>query len=559
MTRLRLAPALSLLLLAPAAASAQAAARAPSQTARVDSVFARWDRPTSPGCAVAVRENGTPLLVRAYGMADLEHDAPNLPETVFEAGSVSKQFTAAAVVLLAQQGKLSLDDDVRKHVPELPDYGTPITLRHLVNHTSGLRDWGTVMSIAGWPRTSRVYTHAHVLDVASRQKALNFAPGSQYLYSNTGYNLLAIIVERVSGESFAAFTRRMIFEPLGMTRTQWRDDFTRVVKGRAIAYAQQGDSSFHMQMPFENVHGNGGLLTTVTDLLRWNENLRTGRVGGRALIDELNRRGVLTGGRTIEYAGGLFVSRRDGMLEVSHSGATAGYRAWLGTYLVTFPGNYPEERVEVALLCNAAEANPTVLARRVANIYLPGSTGPAGPEPFAVPRAMLEARAGLYRNRRTNEPLRLVAREGRLGAEGSPGLIPVSGMHFEGPDGWPRVRFEAPGRAPFHISNADGDGVMYEPVDAWTPTPEQLAALAGEYHSEEAEATYTMAVVDGRAVMRMRPDVTIPMMPAYLDAFTARGMVVRFERDSRGRVDGFSLWADRVRGLRFDRVAPRRR
>ena len=556
MTRPRFAPALSLLLLVPGIASAQATvARAPSQVARVDSVFARWDRPTSPGCAVAVRENGTPLLVRAYGMADLEHDAPNLPETVFEAGSVSKQFTAAAVVLLAQQGKLSLDDDVRKHVPELPDYGTPITLRHLINHTSGLRDWGAVMSIAGWPRTTRTYTHAHVLDVASRQKALNFAPGSQYLYSNTGYNLLAMIVERVSGESFAAFTRRAIFQPLGMTRTQWRDDFTRVVKGRAIAYAQRGDSSFHMQMPFENVHGNGGLLTTVTDLLRWNENLRTGRVGGRALIDELNRRGVLTDGRKIEYAGGLFVSRRDGMLEVSHSGATAGYRAWLGTYLVTFPGNYPEERVEVALLCNAAEANPTVLARRVANIYLPGSVGRAERQPLALRPEVLEARTGLYRNRRTNEPLRLVAREGRLWPEGSPGLIPVTGMSFEGPDEFPRVVFEAPGRAPFRLTSADGDTVSYEPVDPWAPTPEELAALAGEYRSEEAEATYTVAVVDGKPVMRMRPNVAIPMMPAYAGAFTAGGMIVRFERDAAGRVDGFSVWADRVRGLRFDRVA----
>ncbi|HEU4451831.1 MAG TPA: serine hydrolase domain-containing protein [Longimicrobium sp.] len=548
MTRPRLAPALSLLLLVPAIASAQATvARAPSQVARVDSVFARWDSHRTPGCAVAIRRDGTPLLVRAYGMADLEHDAPNLPETVFETGSVSKQFTAAAVVLLAQQGKLSLDDDVRKHVPELPDYGATITLRHLVNHTSGLRDWGTVVAIAGWPRTSRVHTHAHVLDVASRQKSLNYAPGSQYLYSNTGYNLLAVIVERVSGEPFAAFTRRAIFQPLGMTRTEWRDDFTRVVKGRAIAYEQREDSTFHSQMPFENVHGNGGLLTTVTDLLRWNENLRTGRVGGRALIDELNRQGVLADGRKIEYAGGLFVSRHRGLPEVSHSGATAGYRAWLGTY--------PEQRLEVALLCNAAEANPVVLAHQVADIYLPASAPPAAPRPVAMPAEMLEARAGLYRNRRTNEPYRLVVRDGRLGRPGSSGLTPVSAARFEGPDGWPRMEFEGPGHVPFRFTGADGDTLSYEPMEAWTPTPEQLAALAGEYRSEEAEATYTVAVVDGKPVMRMRPAAAIPMVPAYADAFTVGGMVVRFGRDAAGRVDGFSVWADRVRGLRFDRVS----
>ncbi|HEX2210786.1 MAG TPA: serine hydrolase domain-containing protein, partial [Longimicrobium sp.] len=243
--------------------AATAAAAQPDLAPRVDSMFARYDA-QSPGCAIGVAQNGRTLLSRAYGMADLEHDIPNTPETVFEAGSVSKQFTAAAIVLLARQGKLSLDDDVRRWIPEVPDYGTPITLRHLLNHTSGLRDWGTVVQIAGWPRGTRIHTHAHALDVISRQKSLNFAPGEEFLYSNSGYNLLAMVVEKASGVSFAEFSRRELFEPLGMTRTQWRDDFTRVVKGRAQAYVPV-DSTWRQQMPFENVVGNGGLLTTVAD------------------------------------------------------------------------------------------------------------------------------------------------------------------------------------------------------------------------------------------------------------------------------------------------------
>ncbi len=181
-------------------------------------------------------KDGKPIVQKAYGMADLEHDAPNRADTIFEAGSVSKQFTAAAVLLLAQDGKLSLDDPVRKYVPELPDYGAPLTIRHMLHHTSGLRDWGEVASIAGWPRTSRVYTHAHVIDILCRQKALNFPSGAQYSYSNSGYNLAAIIVSRVSGKTFAEFSNERIFAPLGMTKTSWRDDYTRVVKGRAIAY-----------------------------------------------------------------------------------------------------------------------------------------------------------------------------------------------------------------------------------------------------------------------------------------------------------------------------------
>src|SRR3712207_4585162 len=198
----------------PALAAAQSADTPATQdsAAAVDRVFSTWISRQTPGCAVGVARNGQTILERAYGMANLEYDVPNRPATIFEAGSVSKQFMAAAVALLAQQGKLTLDDDVRKYLPELPDYGTPITIRHMLNHTSGLRDWGTVMEIAGWPRGTRIHTHAHVLDIVSRQRALNFTPGAEYLYSNTGYNLLAILVERVSGTNFAEFTRRNLFE-----------------------------------------------------------------------------------------------------------------------------------------------------------------------------------------------------------------------------------------------------------------------------------------------------------------------------------------------------------
>lgn len=250
--------------------------------AKVDAVFSRWMTGT-PGCSVGASMNGKVVVNKAYGMADLEHDVPNTADTIFEANSVSKQFTAAAMLMLAREGKISFDDPVRKYIPELPDYGAPLTIRHMLNHTSGLRDWGSVVSIAGWPRTSRVYNHAHVLDIVSRQKALNFTPGAQYSYSNTGYNLSAIIVSRVSGMSFADFTSQRIFKPLGMTHTSWRDDFTRIVKHHAIAY-EQIPQGFHQEMPFENVHGNGGLLTTVGDLLLWNENFVAPKVGDAAFL-----------------------------------------------------------------------------------------------------------------------------------------------------------------------------------------------------------------------------------------------------------------------------------
>lgn len=537
---------LAILLLAPATANAQG-----TPDARVDSIFARFSAPGSPGCAVAVARGAAPVLTRAYGMADLEHDVPNTPATVFEAGSVAKQFTAAAVILLSQQGKLGLDDEAGKYFPELPDYGRPITIRHLMNHTSGLRDWGTVVDIAGWPRGTRTYTHAHVLDVVSRQKSLNFAPGSEYLYSNTGYNLLAMLVERVSGDSFAEYTRRNLFQPLGMTHTRWRDDYTEVVKGRAVAY-DTARGAFHMNMPFENVHGNGGLLTTVGDLLLWNEALAAGRVGGRGFSDEMQRRGVLTGGRRIQYAGGLMVTEYRGHPEVSHSGATAGYRAFLA--------RYPAQRLSLALLCNTATANPVALAYQVADLFLAGhARAPElAPEVALAPDA-LAARAGLYRSRRTGEPLRLRMRDGTL-RSGSGELVPLSAARFRLGRGPAQVVFDdAPAgrRAPLRILAADGDTVAYEPVDEAAPSATQLAALAGEYHSDEAEVAYTVLAEDGKLLLRRRPGTTVLLTPAYADAFTTpSGSLVRFTRAAAGQVDGMTLGLPRVRELRFSRVRP---
>ena len=240
-----------------------------------DEIFADFIASDTPGCAFAVSHAGEIIEARAYGSANLEHDIPNTPETVFEPGSVSKQFTAAATVLLALDGEISLDDNIRDYLPEIPDYGEVIRVRDLLNHTSGLRDWGSIAGIGGWPRTTRIHTHTHMLDIASRQRALNYPPRQYYSYTNTGYNLQAVLIERVTGQTFEEFSQERIFQPLGMTKTQWRDDFSEIVQDRAVAYRHNGDGSWNQLMPFENVHGNGGLLTTVGDLLKFTHNLDT--------------------------------------------------------------------------------------------------------------------------------------------------------------------------------------------------------------------------------------------------------------------------------------------
>lgn len=539
------------LLVLPSSAGAQGTGVGGDHGARVDEVFARWNSRQSPGCAVAVGMAGGEKLSRAYGMADMEHDVPISPDTVFEAGSVAKQFTAAAVVLLAQSGRLSLDDDVRKHVPEVPDYGTPITIRHLFTHTSGLRDWGTVVDAAGWPRTTRIHTHAHALDVIGRQRSLNYTPGAEYSYTNSGYTLLAIIAERVSGQSLNAFSKQHIFEPLGMTSTEWRDDFTRIVKRRATAFTTDREGAFRMLMPFENVYGNGGLLTTVGDLLRWTDNLEHGRVGGAAFIEEMHRQARLNDGREIAYASGLMVGTYRGLREVSHGGATAGYRAFLT--------RFPEERVSVAVLCNVTSVNAEALAHRTADVFLAGAKPAAEPPPVARPSAdRLTALSGLYRNQRTLDPLRLEAVGGTLRMGGTTELLPVPATVFATGNG-DRMVFTVDdlGRPTgMRLLAVDGDAIAFEPVSAVSPSPEELRQYEGRFHSDEADATYTLTVANGRLELRLRPHIVQPLVPAYADAFTTpSGRLVRFLRGPSGDIAEMSFGMGRVRDLRFTRSA----
>ena len=531
----------SVVLLAIAAVVAGSRAAAPDVGADVDRVFERWTTAT-PGCAVGAAVDGKSILAKAYGMADLEHDVRNTPDTVFEAGSVSKQFTAAAVLLLAREGKLSLDDPARKYVPELRDYGTPLLIRHMLNHTSGLRDWGSIEAIAGWPRTSRVYTHAHVLDIVARQRALNFTPGTRWSYSNTGYNLAAVIVSRASGTPFAVFTQQRLFEPLGMTHTSWRDDHTRVVKNRAIAYSDRRDG-FHIDMPFEDIHGNGGLLTTVGDLLKWNENFVSPRIGDAEFVAEQQQPGRFNDGRAHNYALGLQVGTYKGVQQVDHSGSTAGYRAHLA--------RYPDQHVSVAVLCNASTGAAAQYARAVADLYL-GDRAKTTAATAAVHTATdsdADRLVGLYRNTSTGVPLTIVRDKDGLRIDRGNALVATTPLHFVAANG---QTWAFDGRGSAREVDAFGTVDAYERVIAAKPTPERLAELAGDYTSDEAETTLTVAVEDGSLVVKRRPDTKLALTPIYGDTFRGGELgLVMFRRNAAGRVTELSVVQDRVWDLRL--------
>jgi CubicO group peptidase (beta-lactamase class C family) len=549
--------AVILLWLSPAPAAAQVAAppsvqAAPADAAAIDKIFERWDRSGSPGCAVGVSERGQVVYTKGYGMANLEYGVRIWPSTVFESGSVAKQFTAAAINLLAQDGKLSIDDPVRKYVPELPDFGSPILIRHVLNHTSGLRCQWPMLVLAGRPPGMAVHTVEEILDLVGRSKDLNFKPGEEFLYNSTAFTLLGVIVARVSGTSLSQFCQERLFGPLGMTRTQWREDFTAIVPNRATAYRPMPGGQFRLNMPFMNVVGNGGLLTTVSDLLIWNDNLDRPRVGGQNLVNQLQTRGRLNDGYENEYAQGLYVTTYRGTREISHDGTTGGYSAFLG--------RFPDEGLSVAILCNTTGATPYSYAHQIADILLARALK-AIPvvRAVAVPPEVLERLAGVYRESSTDAVLRLVwdAKASVLRAGVQP-LVPTGpgemytqdgARRFSTGRGWPENIVLGPLVEPFeHAKPRQWD--LQRP---FAPGAEQLAEFAGDYTSEELGITYTFYVEDGALKLRFRPAQRLALEPVFKDAFEADGNTIRFTRSSAGAVDGLRIYAGRARHVRFAR------
>jgi CubicO group peptidase (beta-lactamase class C family) len=358
--------ALAIVLVA-APATAQTIAQTIAQTVTsdsaghwVDSVLSPYASADSPGCAIGVTRAGSLVFAKGYGIADLEHDTPITPDTRFNIASVSKQFTAMSVVLLALDGKLSLDDSIQKWVPEVPSFGNNvITLRELLNHTSGLRDYFTLLAVSGWP-SDGLLTEKQFLSLVGRQKSLNFAPGDEFLYSNTGYALLSIVVRRASGQSLRTFAAERIFKPLGMTHTEFRDDHTALIPQRALGYEPNG-STYRISQPEMDVVGDGGVYSTVEDLAKWDANFQTGQVGGKRAIAMLEEPGMLKNGQTIPYALAMTIGEFHGLKTYSHSGAYGGYRS---TFL-----RFPERNVSVITLCNTSTAS-SALAEQVGSIML---------------------------------------------------------------------------------------------------------------------------------------------------------------------------------------------
>jgi len=563
MKRMRWIVILAAILLASCLGKAQTLP--PDVIKQVDKVFEKWDKPDSPGCALGIYKDGQTVYKRGYGMADLNDDVPITPATIFHVASMSKQFTAASIVLLAQQGKLSLDDDVRKYIPELPDFGERITIRHLVHHTSGLRDQWNLLELAGWRYSLDLITDDDVMSVMTRQKDLNFKPGDKHVYCNTGYTLMGLIIKRVSGMSLREFTTKNIFEPLGMTHTHFRDDHAEIIKHDALGYEQEGkDKPFRMSLTNFDTVGATSLHTTVEDLQLWDENFYHPNVGGPAFLQQMLERGKLNNGEQLDYAFGLVEGKYKGLRTVDHGGADAGYRSDLT--------RFPEQHFSAAVLCNSAETNPSRLARQVADVVLAKDLKPAEATPAKEPTKnavatltaeQMAAIAGLYWNREDDDFEKVQVKEGKLqiqlGGEFR-GLKPSGEAHFHVADvPWGDdvdIHFmAATAEKPKRLEQSFGGGKpnIFESATAYTPTAGELAEYTGAYVSEEIDPVYRMVLQDGNLTLTRLKNKPDTLRPTVRDVFTGEIGTVRFTRDANQHISGFILNAGRIQNFRFSR------
>jgi CubicO group peptidase (beta-lactamase class C family) len=516
---------------------------------KVDQVFAAFNEPDSPGCALGVVRDGNFIYKRGYGEGSLELGVPLTPESVFYMGSVSKQFTAASVVLAAEQGYLSLDDDIRKWIPEIPNYGKTVTLREMLHHTSGFRDVLGLLALGG-RNSEDIHPTPELLDLVAHQKALNYAPGDEFLYSNTNYFLMSVVIPRATGKPFSQFADENIFKPLGMTHTRFYDDRSVVLPSRVAAYEPRANGGFRVDWStnFDMV-GGGGLMSSVDDLLLWDRNFYDNKLGKGTLLKEMQTPGVLNNRKQIEYALGLFISKYRGLPVVEHGGANFGYR----TELLRFP----QQKFSVITLCNLGTSAPRNLANQVADIYLAGqfpasANGNGDGGASAAQHVDVQPFVGSYRSAESHSVYALSAANGDLVLLGQH-LKATAANHFVFPGG-PELRFEsgAGNAMSFTFDSADAAPQVFERYEATPLKAADAAQYAGSFESSELEATYKIEVKDGKLMLRVNWQEPTTLEPTVRDEFKGPGgEALVFRRDAKGQITGFDVFAGRVRNIFF--------
>lgn len=530
---------------------------------QIDEIFAKYNDPNKPGAAVAVVKDNEIVFKKGYGSANLEYDIAVTPSTIFPVASVSKQFTVFSILLLAEQGKLSLDDDIRKFIPEVPDFGDKITLRHLATHTSGLREEGELLAITG-TRYGDVVTTEQILELVANQKQLNFKPGEEHLYCNTGFTLLAEVVARVSGQSFAAFAKANIFDPLGMSNTLFYDDYEKVVKHRAYAYWLDGTEYKKGLLSSARV-GPTGLYTTVEDLGLWTMNFSNPKVGNRDIITQMNTLAVLNNGKTFGGAYGQFISTYKGLHQIYHGGTSeAGYRAYLG--------RFPEQKFAVIVLSNYENTDPNWLSMQVTDLYLKDYMSEANSEKTTevnnykkLQAKDLQAFEGYYWDAQRFTSSRIYLENDTLrwavgGGNGRP-IASVGKNTFRRLNNLSdlKLKFEIEGQAKtMKIMIDDLDPIIctnYTPVSY---AQEDLAQFTGIFASEELNTSYRILLQDGQLIAQHPKIEDITLTTVQKDMFSGSRSFfgnTKYARDADNSIIGIYVSSYQARDLYFKKTA----
>ncbi len=529
---------------------------ADEKTDKVDKLFSQWDTTISPGAALAIIKEGEIIYKRGYGMANLEQNIPITTTSVFRIGSTSKQFTAACIAILALQGKLSLDDDIRKYIPEMPEYERPITIRHLVHHTSGIRDYLTLTEIAALA-DDYFYTPEETIELVARQRKLNFLPGEEHLYSNSGYFLLGVIVQRASGKPLNEFAQEHIFKPVGMKNTHFHDDHTMIVKNRADGYSPTKEG-FRINMTTLDHVGDGGLFTTVEDLYLWDQAFYNNSLG-KELMDSIQTTGRLNSGKKLDYAFGLDIDEYKGFKRVSHGGSFVGFRAQMV--------RFPEQKFSVICLANLGTINPSRLCMQIADIYLADEfkeEKKAAEEikkvkPVKLAKKVLEEKVGNYQDEKTGAWIVISMEEDRLHMEAfgrKNELTAVSKTRFQAlkaPFGL-SIEFlpaQIGGKEKARLFIQEEEITLAKAPKQEPLTPEQMEEYAGEYFNDELPVTYRLAVENGALHFKHKNAPKEALKAMDRDKFTVGWFNVIFTRDKSDKITGFVLGAGRAANIEF--------
>lgn len=525
----------------------------PSQTeqeVRVDKIFAHLDTQETPGCALSVIKHGEVIYKRGYGMANLEHNIPITPSSVFHIASVSKQFTVFSVALLVEEGKVSWDDDIYQYFPDMPDYGHTITLRHLAHNISGIRDQWELLMMAGWRWEADLVTQRDAMRMITRQQSLNFTPGDQYLYSNSNFTLLAEVVHKVTGQTLRRFAEERIFKPLNMKHTHFHDDHEMIVKNRADGYIKLDDQrGYKISNPDFAIVGATSLFTTVEDMAKWDRNFYTQQVGDKIAVPEIGVRGVLNDGAETDYARAMIHGTHQGLPTLGHSGADAGYR----TQFI----RYPEQEFSFAVFCNSPTTSPVELAEQVAEVYLEDQMSPAQPEnneprSVAMSDAQLKAFEGVYKPVYSDHPAIVTFKDGTLEMDltyFTLELVPLGGNQFSGvsPYGTAQIEFvSAESNNDMTLQMVFKMAHTVAPRLAKTRAPNKdNKEYVGHFYSKELDTDYTISVTDGgKLTLSFANYENLELKALYDGGFTFTDSFphfLMFTRGSDNTVDGFTL------------------